>query len=104
MSGTLTVPAAALEAVARGDERTAEWVRLLETGTDEQIAAEECWHGAMIRADVEVRRILYPAEAPRLIDLVMRGAAIASARASLFRTTRKRPLAGVSADDCNAPN
>ena len=45
-------------AIARGKIGLRDWVQLLEVGTDEQIAAEVCWRGAMITADILVFRAL----------------------------------------------
>lgn len=45
-------------AIERGEAGLRAWVQLLETGTDEQVEAELCWRGAMIRADVLAHRAI----------------------------------------------
>lgn len=68
---TLTVPAAAKDAIERGSQQLLDWMRLLETGTDEQVAAEEARRGAVIKADIEVWRLTHPAIEPGVYQLAV---------------------------------
>lgn len=104
MSGTLTVPAIALAAIRRGDEALNRWVKLLECGTVEQIAAELCWRGAMMTADIQVWRALHPIFDPRRVDLVTARIKRESGQNSIYRTSAETRPSGVTARELNAPN